>query len=380
MLVSTNKVLGSAERLAWLRLIRSENVGPVIFRQLIAHFGDAPSALAAVPDLAKRGGRKRPIKLCDPATATRELEALEAIGAELVAACEPSYPAALANLDDAPPVISVLGHTHLLSRRAAALVGARNASANGRRLAAKIAGDLADAGYLVVSGLARGIYAAAHQGALSGGTAAVVAGGVDVIYPRENTELYEAIREQGVIISELPLGIQPQARHFPRRNRIISGIALGIVVVEAAPKSGSLITARFAGEQGRLVFAVPGSPLDPRAQGANNLIKEGALLVESAEDVIEALEPMTRTPLAEPDRQDYEAPLAILPSESELERGRLSVLDLLSADPVAVDELIRQCQLSPAVVTTALLELELAGRIERYPGNRVARRFLEDEE
>ncbi|MDX1402656.1 MAG: DNA-processing protein DprA, partial [Kiloniellales bacterium] len=318
------------------------------------------------------------IKICPKPTAEHELRQVEKIGGTLIAACEDRYPDNLASLEDAPPLICVLGHPHLLGRKAVALVGARNASANGRKFAEKLAQSLGESGYLVVSGLARGIDTAAHQGALEKGTAAVVAGGADVIYPKENAELHQAIAEQGVILSELPPGVQPQARHFPRRNRIIAGLSLGVVVVEAAVRSGSLITARLAADQGRLVFAVPGSPVDPRSQGCNRLLKDGAILVESAADIIADLDPMVSGPLHDPTGSKYEDPPGLEPDESELRAGRIVINELLSADPVSVDELLRQCQMSHAVVQTVLLEMELAGLLERHPGNRVARIFPQD--
>ncbi len=365
-------MLTDEERIDWLRLIRSENVGPITFRQLLVRLGNAATALEALPALARRGGRLRPLSVCTRSAAEREIEQLTRMSAQLVAICEPDYPAALAAVDDAPPLIAVQGNTHLLQRLAVAMVGARNASANGRRLAEDFARDIAEEGYLVVSGLARGIDAAAHRGALGGGTAAVIAGGIDVVYPRENESLQAAIREQGVILAELPPGTQPQARHFPRRNRIISGMALGVVVVEAAPRSGSLITARLAMEQGREVFAIPGSPLDPRAQGCNQLIKQGASLVQTPGEVIEVLRPMTASPLGERDRRDFEPDETAVPDETALTDGRKTIIEMLGPSALGVDELIRQCQLSAPIVHTVLLELELAGRIERHPGNGVA--------
>ncbi|MDH3790533.1 MAG: DNA-processing protein DprA, partial [Rhodospirillales bacterium] len=277
---------------------------------------------------------------------------------------------ALAALEHAPPVVSVLGRTEMLQQRAVAVVGARNASANGRRLARDIAQGLGQAGFLVASGLARGIDTAAHRGALETGTAAVVAGGLDVIYPPENEALHGEIAERGVLLSEMPPGTVPQARHFPRRNRLISGMSLGVLVVEAAPRSGSLITARLALDQGREVFAVPGSPLDPRARGCNDLLRQGAGLVESADDVVQALDGMIKPLEAAPKPSEFLAEMAPAASETEVSSGRRSIEELLSPAPVAVDELVRQCHLSPAVVNTVLLELELAGRAERHPGNR----------
>ncbi len=364
--------LSDAERLDWLRLIRSENIGPVTFHQLLAHAGSATAALDLLPDLARRGGRRRAVRICQHGEAEAELAACARLGIRLLGVCEPSYPPALTALPDAPPLISLRGRAELLERDGIAIVGARNASANGRRLAEQMASDLGAAGFLVVSGMARGIDTAAHRGALDSGTLAVVAGGVDIVYPRENQMLYEALLEQGLVIAEMPLGTRPQARHFPRRNRLVSGLCLGVLVVEAAPKSGSLITVGFALEQGREIFAVPGSPLDPRARGCNRLIRQGAILTESAHDVVEALRgPLRRLP-AQESGTSLEAPSAGKPPQNEVDEARRVIEELLGANAVAVDELIRQCQLSAAVVNTVLLELELAGRIERHAGNRVA--------
>ena len=364
--------LRPAERLAWLRLIRSENVGPVTARELLTRFPSAEAALAALPELARRGGRRRPIRVCPAAVAEREMEALEACGARLVALAEPDYPKLLAAIYDAPPLLSILGHAPLLQRRAIGVVGARNASANGRRLAERLAAELGENGFVVVSGLARGIDAAAHAGALESGTLAVLAGGIDIVYPAENQALHDEIAARGLLVSEMPPGTEPQARHFPRRNRLISGLAQGVLVVEAAPRSGSLITARLALEQGREVFAVPGSPLDPRARGCNHLLRQGATLVETAEDVVQALDGMIRSPLEEPKVADFKPGAPVPPEEPALEAGRRALIEMLGPTPVGVDELIRRCQLSPAVVNMVLLELELAGRVERHPGQGVA--------
>ena len=366
------RVLSQAERLAWLRLIRTQNVGPITFRQLLRRFGSAEAAIDALPDLARRGGRARPISVCSMAAVRREIDTLYTQEARLIALVEPDYPPALAALDDAPPLLSCFGHTHLLQRHAVAVVGARNASANGRRLARQITAELGAAGLLVVSGMARGIDTAAHEGSLDAGTVAVVAGGIDVIYPEENTALHGEIKARGVVLSEMPPGTVPQARHFPRRNRLISGIAMGTLVVEAAPRSGSLITARFALDQGREVFAVPGSPLDPRARGCNELIRQGAVLVESAADVLQALEATLKAPAAEPAAAEFLAAEPVSLPESDIAEGRQEVEELLGPTPAAVDEVIRQCQVSAAIVHLVLLELELAGRLERHPGNRVA--------
>ena len=361
--------LSRAERLEWLRLIRSERVGPVTFRQLLSRYGSAAAALEALPGLARRGGGN--LAVYPKSAAERELEALEALGARLLGLTEPDYPPRLAALDDAPPLLGILGHAHLLGCPSVAMVGARNASANGRRLARQLAMELGTEGWVVVSGLARGIDAAAHEGALEGGTISVVAGGLDIVYPEENAALYETIKAQGAILSEMPPGTVPQARHFPRRNRLISGLALGTVVVEAAPRSGSLITARLAAEQGREVMAVPGSPLDPRSRGCNHLIREGATLVETAADIIEALSRQTGPLAQEREPPDYLAGMEGELDETELARARRALEELLGPTPVAVDELLRQCQVSPALVHMVVLELELAGRIDRLPGNRV---------
>jgi DNA processing protein len=370
------RALSREERLSWLRLARSENIGPITFRQLLARFGSAEAALDAVPDLARRGGRARPIRLCPPATARQEMEQVETIGAQLLAYCEPDYPAALAAIDDAPPLLSLLGHADLLKRPTVAVVGARNASANGRRLARKLAAELGEAKFVVASGMARGIDAAAHEGALDSGTVAVLAGGVDVVYPEENRALYGEIEARGALVSEIPPGTVPQTRHFPRRNRLISGLSLGALVVEATLRSGSLITARLALEQGREVFAVPGSPLDPRAHGCNRLLRQGAVLVERGEDVAEALQGMLRQPLEEPaaDRFPGAGAAGLHPptDDTVMAEARRSVEALLGAHSVTVDQVVRASGLNPTAVLEALLELELAGRIERHPGQKVA--------
>ncbi len=368
----TGSALSREEKLDWLRLTRTDNVGPITFYQLLRRYGTAAAALDALPELSRRGGRASALTPYPRHAAERELATLDAAGGELLAHDEAGYPQALAAIEDAPPVLFLLGHAHLLATRCIAIVGARNASANGRRLAQDLARDLGEAGLVVASGLARGIDASAHAGALATGTAAVIAGGLDVIYPKENEQLYHDIRAQGVLISEMPFATEPQARHFPRRNRIISGLCLGVVVVEAARRSGSLITARLALDQGREVFAVPGSPRDPRSHGPNGLLRQGAVLTERAEDVLEALEPMLRQPLTEREAIEYEAPPGPPPSQQEFDSAREIVTTCLSPTPVAVDEIIRQCHMTPAVVLMVLLELELAGRIERQPGNRVA--------
>jgi DNA processing protein len=360
--------LSDAERRSWLRLARTENVGPVTFQSLIARFGSASAALAEIPRLARRGGKKD-FALPPEAAAAREIEALASLGGRLLACCEGDFPPGLAALDPPPPLIAVLGSAHLLRKEMVAIVGARNASALARKFARDLARDLAEAGLAVVSGLARGIDTAAHEAALDGGTVAVLAGGVDEIYPPENDALYHAIRARGALVSEMRLGEAPQARHFPRRNRLISGLSRGVVVVEAAERSGSLITAQYALEQGREVFAVPGSPLDPRAKGCNRLIRQGASMTESAEDVLAVLRPMLGGDFREPDAGGSAAAPAAL--EAEADRVRAAVEEALGPAPIAIDELIRQTGAPAAVVLTVLLELELAGRCARQPGGRV---------
>lgn len=364
--------LNDRERLARLRLIRSENVGPVTFRQLIARFGSAAAALDALPELARQGGRSRPVAVCPEARAEAELRRIRKLGARTLFWGTSEYPAGLAAIEDAPPVLHALGHATLLNRPLIAMVGARNASTVGRRMAATLARELGEAGYVVVSGLARGIDGVAHAAALEHGTIAVLAGGIDVVYPPEHQTLHDEIAARGLLVSEMPPGLEPQARHFPRRNRIISGLARGVVVVEASLKSGSLITAQFALEQGREVFAVPGSPLDPRARGGNKLIRDGAVLTESAADILEALNAMDSRRIKE---HEGAAPAITPPvtlDEAEVARARETILALLSPSPTSLDSLIRHSDLSAAAVQGALLTLELAGRVERHPGNRVA--------
>ncbi|HXP04182.1 MAG TPA: DNA-processing protein DprA [Stellaceae bacterium] len=369
--------LDPQERLDWLRLARTETIGPVTFYALLRRFGSARTALDAVPRLGRQG-----IAVASRAAAEQELAALNRIGARILCWGEPLYPRALEAVEDAPPVLTLLDQAEFLGAPIVAVVGARNASANGRRLAQDIAAGLGEEGIVVASGMARGIDAAAHAGALATGSIAVVAGGIDNVYPEENRGLYQALAAQGVVVAELPFGTEPQARHFPRRNRIISGMALGVVVVEAAAKSGSLITARFALEQGREVFAVPGSPLDPRCRGGNDLLRNGATLTENAADIVAQLGPLLRgAPFVPPSRPARERELPLMapsaaprPVSIDDDSGVEMILEILSPTPVAVDEVVRQCQLSAAAVATLLLELELAGRIERHPGNLVSRR------
>ena len=353
--------------IARLRLIRTPGVGPVTYRQLLARFSTPEAALAAIPDLARRGGGPPPC-VADAATINREVQRVEAMGARYLFAGRGLYPSLLDAIDGAPAALIVKGNLALLERRSVAIVGARNASAAAVRFARQLASELSRANIVIVSGLARGIDTAAHQGSLDGGTLAVVAGGIDIFYPPENERLQCEIAERGVLIAEQPPGTEPRARHFPYRNRIIAGLGLGTVVVEAAPKSGSLISARYATEFGREVMAVPGSPLDPRAQGCNLLIREGATLIQSADDILEAIGPIGGGLVAQPLRS-YGAER---PSADASDSDRAAVTTLLGPVPVPVDEIIRQSGLSPAIVQTVLLELELAGRLDRHAGGRVS--------
>ena len=362
------------DRIDQLRLIRSEGVGPITYRRLIDRYHTPAAALAALPRLARSGGRASAPATIAAAEAERELERTNALGGRMVFLGEPDYPPLLAMMDDAPPCLIIAGEAALGLQRCVAAVGGRNASANGQRMAENLAAELA-ATVVVVSGLARGIDTAAHRGAMrTGRTIAVIAGGIDQPYPPENTALHHRIAESNLIVTEAPIGTVPQARHFPRRNRIIAGLSLGVVVVEAALRSGSLITARLAQEAGREVFAVPGSPLDPRARGGNDLIRQGALLVENAADVLDNL-PMAPAPrrsniggFGEPDRA---FPDDVVAAETPPD-ARGQVLSLLSPEPTMVDDLVRHCHLSPSVTMAVLLELELAGRVETLPGSRVA--------
>ena len=356
-----------------LRLIRTPNVGPVTFFHLFRYYGSAAEALRALPELAKRGGRKKPLVACEKSVAEKEIEASERFGARMVVFGAPDYPPLLAECVDAPPLLSLCGHAQLWrNREVVAMVGARSASAAGCQLAQKLAKDLGAAGISVASGLARGIDTFAHKGSLASGTIAVIASGIDTVYPPENEALFAQIRESGCLISEQPFGQAPFAGAFPGRNRIIAGMSLATLVVEASPKSGSLITARLAAEYGREVMAVPGSPLDPRSKGCNQLIKQGAVMVEGADDVLQALIEL-RGRFAEP-----RAPLPLgfaeptAHSEEARERARALVLEKLGYMPVAIDALVAQTHLDAPLVLAVLLELELAGIAQRSAGGKVA--------
>lgn len=361
--------LSFAERRDWLRLIRTQNVGPVSFRDLINRYGDAASALDALPSLI----RKKSIHPPRPEQVEAEMQHAEQMGVRLICAIEPGYPTYLRALDPPPPVISVLGRADILHRPCVAIIGSRNASAIGQRFAHGLAAELGQAGYTVVSGLARGIDAAAHQGALGTGTVAVLGGGVDHIYPRENAELHAQIAETGAVVSESPLGYRATARDFPRRNRIISGLCRGVVVIEAAERSGTLITARYALEQNREVMAAPGSPLDPRTKGCNRLIRQGAHLIESADDVISVLETLRALDLEEPGEAFSPAPFDASRAESDIAQAKTRIIELLSPTPTPRDDVIRASGLPVPIVTAALLEMELAGDAHVEPDGRISR-------
>ena len=364
------KALSDKERLEWVRLARTPNIGPVTFAQLIAKFGGAGEALTALPDLTKRAGRKRPLTPPPEADIADELSAAKTFGAEIICACEPNYPALLRALDPPPPALTIYGNSGLLQKPAIAIVGARNASAAGRKMARDLASALGAAGYVVVSGLARGIDGEAHGAALQTGTAAVLGGGIDHIYPPQHEQLYHEVAKRGVIVSESKFGHRATARDFPRRNRIITGLAQGVVVVEAAEKSGSLISARTAGEQGREVMAVPGSPLDPRTEGSNRLIRQGAVLVRHAEDVLETLSTLPSFRFEAPPSSEFTGEdMDDLPLSDEIARVR----DALSPSPMPMDDIARAANVSAPRCAAILMELEIAGEAYTLPGGLAVR-------
>ena len=355
-----------AERLARPRLIRTPHVGPVSWHQLMQRFGSGEAALEALPDLVLRGGAGK-ARIAPAEIAEREIARVAALGARHIFSDEDDYSPLLREVEGAPPIVVVRGDTAMLRRPCVAIVGARNASAIACRFARQLAADLAGQGVTVVSGLARGVDTAAHIGALGGSTVGVIASGIDIAFPPENAALQEKIASDQLLIAEQPPGTEPFARHFPSRNRIIAGLAHGTVVIEAAPKSGSLITARRAGDYGREVMAVPGSPLDPRAQGCNQLIREGATLIQTIDDVLEAVGPIDRRMVREPSRAFVASPVA-----EPADRERRTLIDLLGPTPVTIDELVRQSGQDAAAVQLVLLELELAGRVERHAGAKIS--------
>ncbi|KPF56178.1 DNA-processing protein DprA [Rhizobium sp. AAP116] len=367
--------LTDRQRIAWLRLIRSDNVGPATFRDLINHFGSAETALEALPELSRRGGSTRSIRIATVGEAEREIETASRFGARFIGIGEPDYPAALRQIDAAPPLLAVKGDLDVATLPAVGIVGSRNASISGAKFAAMMAGEIGRAGYAIVSGLARGIDASAHRASLDTGTIAAMAGGLDQPYPPENVDLLDQICSgRGLAISEMPFGWEPRARDFPRRNRLIAGVALGVVVIEAAARSGSLITARLAGEFGRQVFAVPGSPLDPRCEGTNGLLKDGATVTTRPQDVLQALAPISELDLFSPNEADEpadepgERPLAPPPNDNE----RLVIVQALGPTPVEIDDIIRHTALPASSVYLVLLELDIAGRLERHAGGFVS--------
>lgn len=373
--------LTDRQKIAWLRLIRSDNVGPATFRDLINHFGSAEAALDALPELSRRGGSTRAIRIATVADAEREIETAHRFGACFIGIGEPDYPAALRQIDAAPPLIAAKGDLDVATLPAVGIVGSRNASISGAKFAAMMAREIGLSGYGIVSGLARGIDAAAHRASLDTGTIAAMAGGLDQPYPPENIDLFDQIcNGRGLAISEMPFGWEPRARDFPRRNRLIAGVALGVVVIEAAARSGSLITARLAGEFGRLVFAVPGSPLDPRCEGTNGLLKDGASVTTKPQDVLQALAPISELDLfsqSEADEPDDgnsgDRPLAPPPNDDE----RLIIIQALGPTPVEIDDIIRHTGLPASSVYLVLLELDIAGRLERHAGGFVSLNMID---
>lgn len=366
--------LSDRQRLNWLRLIRTPNVGPMTFRQLVNRYGSAEGAIAMLPELTLNGGAMRAVRVPSLDEAEAETETAHRFGARFVAVGEADYPPLLRIMSHPPPLLAVKGHAAVFRLPAVAIVGARNASLAGIKMTRTLSAGLGTEGYAVVSGLARGIDTAAHQGSLSTGTIAALAGGLDHPYPPENAGLCDEIADKGgAIVSEMPFGWQPRAQDFPRRNRLVAGMALGLVVVEAAKRSGSLISARLAGEMGRLVLAVPGSPLDPRAEGTNGLLKDGAILVTETADVLVALAPLAGTPMPPANALEEPPDFSATPPPGENDRAR--VVEALGPVPVAVDEIIRHTGLHPAQVFMVLLELDLAGRLERHAGGQVSLLF-----
>ena len=371
--MSGRSELSYTERRDWLRLSRTATVGPVAFRDLLARYKTAGAALEALPNLVRRKGLSIP-----PIEAVEaELEQSEHWGIRILASCEPDYPEYLRAVDPVPPLISVKGRTEILHSPCVAIVGSRNASAIGQRFARQIAGELGERGYTVVSGLARGIDAAAHNGAIKTGTAGVLGGGVDHIYPRQNAELFREMAEHGALISESPLGYKATARDFPRRNRIISGLCRGVVVIEAAEKSGTLITARYAMEQNREVMAAPGSPLDPRTKGCNRLIQNGAALIEGTDDIIDVLNHTPPLRVMEPIEGYNQPDFDWQDAQNEIDKARGVIAELLSPTPTSRDEIIRLSGFPVPLAGAALLEMELCGELHVEPDGRVAIGFGE---
>ena len=366
--------LSENEKISWLRLIRSQNIGPITFYKLLARYGTASNALETLPEISKK--QKKELYICSIEEAEKELAALSSFGAGVLYAGAEDYPLALAAIEDAPPILTYRGDKNFLHQSGVGIVGARNASHNGRKFAQHLARDLGQGGQMIFSGLARGIDTSAHEGSLENGTVAVIAGGIDIIYPEENTKLYHAICEQGCVVAESPFGQKPFAQSFPRRNRIISGLSNGVIVVEASLRSGSLITARLAAEQGRDVFAVPGFPFDPRAAGPNKLLKDGAILVEKAQDVVEHLHLFKSSEISYPHtglNEESENSFLFEGDEHITENASEQILNTLSMLPVHMDEVFRDLNISPATGNSTILELEITGKIKRVPGGKICR-------
>lgn len=369
-MVRSSPRLPDQDKRDWLRLIRSTHLGPITFHHILRYYGSAAEAIARLPEMNARGGGKRKIELADEKTVASELKALKACGASLLAWGEPGYPTSLMQLEDAPPLLAVKGDALAVTALPGiAMVGARNASAIGQRFTRDIAAALTRHGFAILSGLARGIDKAAHEGALGadGKTAAFIGTGIDIAFPPENAKLQDEIAERGAVFAEMPAGSPPLAQNFPRRNRLISGASVGVLVVEAALKSGSLITARMAAEQGREVMAVPGSPLDPRCRGSNGLIRDGAALIETVEDILNILAPQQAQR-----REEIPAPKPVPIADDDLSRAHAEIERLLSPSPVLVDELVRLSGMASALVQMVLTEKELAGRVLRHPGGKVS--------
>jgi len=371
--------LTDEQKISWLQLYRSQNVGPVTFRDLISHFGSANTAIEAIPELAAKGGAAQKIEICDRDKAEREYYAVQQMNAKFIALGEPDFPELLRINDHSPPLICIKGNAEILSKQIISIVGSRNASIAGLKLAERFAKELGDADYICASGLARGIDTQVHKASMKTGTIAVFAGGLDTIFPEENTHLAKNIVENhGVLLSEMPIGWKPRSQDFPRRNRIVAGLAQAVLVVEAAKRSGSLITARLATELGRNVLAIPGSPLDPRSEGTNDLIRQGATLVTSTDEILEAMRPLVRDQqqLIFDMSEGADELLSFHHSSSDTatidDDIRSTILAALSANPVDIDDIIRFCDTSPAIVHLTLLELSLAGRIEHHFSNRVS--------
>ncbi|MEZ5985582.1 MAG: DNA-processing protein DprA [Hyphomonas sp.] len=365
-------MISETERLNWIRLARTHGIGPVSFFQLLRRFGSAGVALEALPELSNRSRSSRRLQPPAPEEVEQELKAVERYGARIVLSSEPDYPPLLTNLEPPPPVLTLLGKAELATRPTVALVGARNASAAGRKIARDMAAELGRNGFTIVSGLALGIDGEAHAASLQTGTVAVLGGAIDHVYPPQHQRLYAEIAAAGLIVSESPFGYRAKAQDFPRRNRIITGMSIGVVVIEAAERSGSLISARVAGEQGREVMAVPGSPLDPRAAGTNSLLHQGATLVRHADDVMEILTSLDRRQVSAPPPRPFEyADEASEPDDSEIERA----LSALSPHPMPIDEIARASSLPAARCAAVLLELEIAGEAQTLPGGLAVKAF-----